>query len=378
MYMNWIKRHYEINFNELLKKGKALVLYGPRQVGKTSLIKHVIKGLEGRIFEGTGEDLLLKNSLETRNIQNFKLLFNNYDIIFFDEAQYINDIGISLKMMVDAMPDKIFIVTGSSSFNISDKISEPLTGRHTVRILYPISILELKNNMGGMDIYRKLDEFIVFGMYPEIFAFNNIKDKIEYLITLRNSYLFKDILSLENIKNSSKLMELLRLLAFQVGNEVSINELSNKLGIAKATVERYIDLLEKAFVIKKISSFSRNLRNEVSKSAKYYFFDNGLRNSVINNFNLISQRDDFGRLWENFIIMEFLKKQEYERIFSNNYFWRTYDKKEIDFVEEREGNLFGYEIKWKKEKVKTPALWQNTYPKASFTLITRENFLEFF
>lgn len=376
--MNWILRYYEDIFSDLIKKGKVFVLYGPRQVGKTSLIKKVLKNHDGKIFEGTGEDLLLKTTLEKREIQNYRLLFSDYDIIYIDEAQYVNQVGLVLKIMVDAMPDKVFIVTGSSSFNISHEISEPLTGRHIVRVLYPISLIELKRQFGSWEVFNRVEEFLVFGMYPEVFSLKSIKDKIEYLITVRNSYLFKDILSLENIKNSSKLVDLLRLLAFQLGNEVSVNELSNNLGIAKGTVERYLDLLEKAFVIKKLGSFSKNLRNEIQKSAKYYFYDNGIRNAVINNFSLVNERNDTGSLWENFIIMEFLKKQEYERIFSNNFFWRTYDKKEIDFVEERDGKLLGYEIKWKKEKIKTPSLWKRNYPNASYSLVNRENFLEFF
>jgi predicted AAA+ superfamily ATPase len=210
-----------------------------------------------------------------------------------------------------------------------------------------------------------------------VFTSQNISEKRDYLINLRNSFLFKDILELENIRNSRKLPDLLLLIAFQIGKGVSLNELSISLGIAKQTVERYLDLLEKAFVIMRVQGFSRNLRKEITKSSRYYFYDNGVRNAVINNFNDINTRDDIGALWENYLFMERIKKQTYHSIYANNYFWRTYDRKEIDFVEEREGKLFGYEFKWSAKKSKIPKLWLETYHNAEFTTITRENYLDF-
>lgn len=376
--MEWITRLYEKTVPKLFTRGKVLILYGPRRAGKTCLVQKILSGMTGKIYAATGEDIDLREVLESQKRQTIKLLFSEYDIIFIDEAQYIKDIGLSLKMLVDGLPDKKIIVSGSSSFDISTKISEPLTGRQVVRTLFPVSVSEMKAHVGGMDLYHKLEEILIFGLYPEQLNISGGQSKKEYLHSLKNAYLFKDILALENIKNPSKLIELLKLLAFQIGSEVSINELSRSLGIAKATVERYIDLLEKAFVIKKLGGFSRNLRSEISKTSKYYFIDNGIRNSVINNFNLLSNRDDTGRLWENFIISEFIKKQEYQRIFSNNYFWRTYDKKEIDFVEERDGRLIGYEIKWGPKKVKPPDLWLKTYPDATYKIVNRTNFLEYF
>jgi len=354
--MNWIKRWYEEEAGKFLKKGKVTVLYGPRRVGKTVLINKILDSSNSRIFRGNGEDIDLADILKSKKIETYRLFFSQYDIIFIDEAQYIKDAGLYLKMLVDLMPEKIFIVTGSSSFNISGAVSEPLTGRNVCRILFPISVLELKKQISNIEITGRLDEYLVFGMYPEIFSFNSIEEKIEYLVNLRNSYLFKDILALENIRNSSRLTDILKLLAFQMGNEVSINEISRKIGIAKATIERYLDLLEKAFVIRRIGSFSRNLRHEIARSAKYYFCDNGIRNALINNFNPLKDRDDTGRLWENFIVMEMIKKQEYLHLYSNNYFWRTYSRKEIDFVEERQGKLAGYEIKWTNENIKVPSL----------------------
>lgn len=373
--MNWIKRWYEEDAGDFLRKGKVSVLYGPRRVGKTLLINKILDNVNAKVFRGNGEDIDLADVLKSKKTETYRLFFSQYDIVFIDEAQYIENIGLYLKMLVDLMPEKIFIVTGSSSFNISGAVSEPLTGRNICRVLFPISVLELKKQIDNTKIIGRLEEYLIFGMYPEIFSFNSINEKVEYLISLRNSYLFKDILALENIRNSSRMTDILKLLAFQMGSEISINEISRKIGIAKATIEKYLDLLEKAFVIKKIGSFSRNLRNEIAKSAKYYFYDNGIRNALINNFNPLKDRDDIGKLWENFVVMEMIKKQEYLRQYSNNYFWRTYYKKEIDFVEERQGKLFGYEIKWAADNVKAPSLWLETYKEASFDVITRENFL---
>jgi predicted AAA+ superfamily ATPase len=269
------------------------------------------------------------------------------------------------------------VVTGSSSFDLSSKIGEPLTGRNTIRRLFPLSILELYQQFGGMDVLQMLELLMVFGSYPEVLKGKSKPDKTEYLLTIRDSYLLKDIFELENIRNPSKFSDLLKLLAFQIGKEVSLNELGNSLGIAKQSVERYLDLLEKSFIIKKVSGFSRNLRSEITKTSRYYFWDNGIRNAVINNFNFLDQRDDTGMLWENFLFMERIKKQEYQRLFSNNYFWRTYSRQEIDMVEERDGKLYGFEFKWKPRKTNAPALWKETYPGAGFQVITKENFLEF-
>ncbi len=367
---------YENTLPDIFQSGKVLTVYGPRRVGKTCLVQKMLSGISGRIYSGTGEDFDLKTVLESRRLQSIRLLFAEYDVIFIDEAQYISDVGLALKMLVDTFPDKRVIVSGSSAFDISNKVAEPLTGRQIIRTLFPISMAEMKAHCGGMDVYQRLEEFLVFGLYPEVLNLSGKESKTEYLHTLRNAYLFKDILALENIRNPSKLIELLKLLAFQIGGTVSINELSRSIGIAKGTVERYIDLLEKSFVIHKLGGFSKNLRSEVSKSSKYYFIDNGIRNAVINNFNLPASRNDMGMLWENFIISEFIKKQAYARIFSNNYFWRTYNKKEIDFVEERDGRLSGYEIKWGLKRVKAPDIWTKTYPDASFKVISKENFLE--
>ena len=373
----YYSRYYNQISDKLLQKGKVLVIYGPRRVGKTTLIENILKNYKGKYYYGVGEDINLRNILESQNLNLIKNSFTGYDLVVIDEAQTIKNIGVGLKMLVDHLKDVTVIASGSSSFDLSNKIGEPLTGRKRTIKLYPMSAIELAENTGRMEIYSRLDEMLIFGTYPEILNAPNSKDKQRLLEELRDSYLYKDILELENIRNSSKIYDLLLLLAYQVGKEVSLNELSNSLDLAKQTVERYIDLLEKSFVIKKVRGFSRNLRKEVTKTLRYYFLDNGILNAVINNFNPINIRNDIGALWENYLFSERLKKQEYHGISTENYFWRTYDRKEIDHVEVINENIFGYEFKWKKGKIKAPALWKETYPDAGFEIINKENFLDF-
>lgn len=372
----WYNRFYETK-DDYLEKNKVNLLYGPRRTGKTALMKHLFKNTDKRIFIGEGDDLQLRKILSSNDKNVILSAFQNYEIIFIDEAQRIPDIGWGLKILVDNLPDTIIIASGSSSFQLSSQVGAPLTGRNITSMLFPISVLELNMQFGGMHIIQNLENYLLFGMYPETLNKKNNQDKISYLFELRNSYLLKDILELENVKNSDKMFDLLLLIAFQIGNEVSLSELGNSLGIAKQTVARYLDLLEKAFIIKKIGGFSKNLRKEITKSNRYYFFDNGIRNAIINNFNRIEQRNDIGMLWENFMIMERIKKQHYHKIHSNNYFWRTYNQKEVDFVEEREGRLFGYEFKWSTKNKKIQQEWLDTYENASFEIINKENFLSF-
>ncbi len=377
MKKDWFKRFYENTEEILLQKGKVFVVMGPRRVGKTKLIEKIVSQFEGRVYSGTGDNLDLREILSTQRLKRIKSAFNPYDLIFIDEAQRIPNIGYSIKLLIDSFPEKIIVLTGSSSFKLSGQLGEPLTGRQKQKRLFPISVIELEKQFGGMYLIENLDELLVFGSYPEVLNQDAIVDKTDYLISIRDSYLLKDIFELEEVKFQTKLFDLLRLLAFQIGHEVSMNELANKLGIAKQSVERYLSLLENAFVIKRMGGFSRNLRNEITKSSRYYFFDNGVRNAIINNFNPVSNRNDMGMLWENFMVMERIKKQEYQRLFSNNYFWRTYDQKEIDFIEERDGKLFAYEFKYGKAKVKEPKQWRNAYPDSEFKVVTPENFLEF-
>ena len=373
--MQWIKRFYESDPSALFKKGKVVILYGARRVGKTMLMEKLLAGSEGQIFKGSGDDFERVAILSSRKIETYRLFFSPYDVIFIDEAQYVPNIGACAKLLIDIFPEKSVILTGSSAFNLSQTVSEPLTGRSIQRFLFPVSLMELKLERTDFQIFQDIESYLIFGTYPEVLSLDNAPENMEYLVNLRNSYLFKDILALEHIRNSQKLQGIVRLLAFQIGNEVSLNEIAVKTGLSKNTVERYLDLLEKAFVIKKISAFSRNLRNEISKSAKYYFWDTGIRNAVINDFRPIELRNDLGALWENFVVMELMKKYEYQRRYASFYFWRTYDQKELDLVVDENGQLSGYEIKWRDDKAKIPHLWVETY-KGHTEVITKENLLK--
>ena len=370
----WLQRKYEQDI-EFFKKGKVNLLYGPRRVGKTALLSKMLDNNKGTVFIGNGDDIQIRRILNSEDKTRILTAFHDYDFIFIDEAQRISKIGWGLKILVDNFPEKTIIASGSSSFKLTSQVGAPLTGRAITNILFPLSVTELKKQFGGMHLLQNLEQYLIYGMYPEILTKTNNTNKVSYLHELRNAYLLKDILEMENIRNSDKLYDLLRLLSFQIGNEVSLNELGNALGLSKQTIARYLDLLEKAFIIKRIGGFSGNLRKEVTKTYRYYFFDNGVRNAVINNFNLIDERNDIGMLWENFMVMERLKYQHYNELFSNNYFWRTYDKKEVDFVEERGGRLYGYEFKWNPKKAKIQQEWLDTYQNASFEVINKDNFL---
>ncbi len=377
MNNQWFIRYYEKNNISLLKRGKIFVLTGPRRTGKTELINKITSSFKGKFFMGTGDDMRLREILSSQYLQQILVNLGDYDLVFIDEAQRIPEVGIGLKLLIDHKPEMVIVITGSSSFSLTKSTGEPLTGRQIVRKLFPVSVLELYGQFGGMYIEENLEELLIFGSYPEVLKSSGKQEKIEYLNMLRDSYLLKDLFELEHVRYRGKLFNLLKMLAFQIGNEVSLNELSNKLDIAKQSVERYLELLEQAFIIIKVRGFSRNLRNEVTKTARYYFYDNGVRNALINNFNDLSTRNDIGMLRENFLFVERLKKQEYKRLYSNNYFWRTYDKKEIDMIEEREGKLFAYELKFSDKKAKIPDSWKQAYPESETEVISRKNYLEF-
>lgn len=370
-----IKRHY--NLKDLIQEQKALVIYGPRRIGKTTLLAEFLAKTKLKYKLDSGDNLRTQQILSSQDFSLIKEYAAGYKLIAIDEAQQIPNIGMGLKILVDQIPGIIIIVTGSSFFDLAQKIGEPLMGRKRTKTLYPISQIELLRQYNEFELKEKLEELLIFGSYPEILTMETRLKKIEVLEEIANSYLLKDVLSLERIKNSKPLLDLLKLIAFQVGNEVSLNELAVQLKLNIKTVDRYLDILEKTFVIKRIYSFSRNLRKELVNKCKYYFYDNGIRNAVILQFNDLADRNDIGALWENYLVMERLKKQAYAPIYSNNYFWRTYDQKEIDWVEERDGKLFGYEMKWGNKKCKEPKLWKETYDNAEFKIIDRENYLDF-
>ncbi|MFN4213016.1 MAG: ATP-binding protein [Microgenomates group bacterium] len=376
-----IKRAAFALIRKKLAPGKVLVVYGPRRVGKTFLLEQIIKDSffkNEKITFLKGDRKIVQDVFSSKNLNLMKdFIGKDTSFLILDEAQKIDQIGENLKILVDEWPNLKIIASGSASFDLANQLGEPLTGRKKTLKLYPIwakEIIETKNR----GFYEEnFEQFLIYGNYPEVLIKNSLKEKREYLEELVSDYLFRDILELENIKNNRKLRDLLTLLAFQIGKEVSLNELGNALDLHKNTVASYLDLLEKSFILVNIRGFSRNLRKEITKSSRWYFWDNGVRNALINNFNPPNLRDDIGELWENYLVLERLKKQTYEGLYSNNYFWRTYDKKEIDWVEEREGRLYGYEIKWAKDKIKPPGHWLATYPNASFQLISKGNYLSF-
>lgn len=365
---------------EKLEKGKVVILYGPRRVGKTTLLNQLRETLpDEKILYLQGEDAIVQKELASRNAKQYKSLRGNATLVIIDEAQSVEGIGDILKLWIDTAPDLKIIASGSASFDLAQKVGEPLTGRKKTVTMYPLAAGELIEELGVIDFKAAQEESLVYGAYPEIFQLASREEKEEYLKELISSYLYKDILALEQVRNAKTIRDLLMLLAFQIGKEVSHSELAASLGISKNTVARYLDLLEQSFVLLNIRGFSRNLRKEVTKTSRYYFFDIGVRNALVNNFNPIGLRDDLGQLWENWIIMERVKKQAYEGIGTNNYFWRTYDQKEIDWVEERDGKLYAYEISWKPKKMRKSVTQEflHAYPNSSFHNIHSENYLDF-
>lgn len=364
---------------EKIQENKVLLLYGPRRVGKTTLLKRFIEETQNSPLCKlvNGENKIIQDELGEPSIEALKKFVGDVKILIIDEAQKIPHVGEQLKLMVDHISGLSIIASGSASFSLAQHVGEPLTGRKKTIQLFPICAEEIIKTKDASYYKETRDSYLVFGGYPELFQLASNEQKKEYLLELIDSYLFRDILELERINNPKKLRDLLTLLAFQIGKEVSLNELARGLEINKNTVFRYLDLLEKSFVIINIRGFSRNLRKEVTKTSRYYFYDNGIRNALLNNFNSLSLRDDVGMLWENYIVMERLKKQSYHGLHSNNYFWRTYDQKEIDWVEEYDGNLHGYEITWSEKRSKPKKDWLSAYPGASWTVINQKNALEF-
>ena len=369
------KRQYD-NLTQFLSPNKVLVIYGPRRSGKTTILKNFLAKTKLKYRLDSGDNIQLRQILGSQDFSQIKNYASGYELIAIDEAQNIPNIGMGLKIIVDEIPGIKVIATGSSSFDLANKIGEPLTGRKRTIFLYPLSQMELSLDLNRFDLNQKLEEFLIFGSYPEIALLQDRNKKITALEELVNSYLFRDILALDKIKKSKKLVDLVKLLAFQVGSEVSLNELSTQLSLNVRTTERYLDLLEKSFVIISLGSFRRNLRNEILGKRKYYFLDNGVRNGIISQFNGLENRDDVGALWENFIFTEMIKSASYKERYANRYFWRTYDQKEIDFIEEREGKLFAYEFKW-NDKAKPPKEFLETYPNTEFKTINKENYLDF-
>jgi predicted AAA+ superfamily ATPase len=357
-----------------LRSGKVIILYGARQVGKTTLVEKLIEDTKDYLYFNADniEDRL---QLEQESATKFRVLFSDKKLIIIDEAQRVKNIGLNLKIIHDQLQIPI-IATGSSAFELANNISESLTGRKHELHLYPLSFEELSKHFGVFEEYKNLQNRLIYGSYPEVVKHHGQQKEI--LINLASSYLYKDILEWNKIKKSDKLIKLLQALAFQIGNQVSYNELSQIVGINKETVENYIDLLEKSFVIFSLKSFNRNLRTELKKSKKIYFYDNGIRNALINNFNQLELRNDVGALWENYIISERYKYNSSHNLFVNCYFWRTKNQQEIDFIEEQDGKLYAYEFKWSAhKKAKIPIAFQKAYPDANIEIIRPDNYFDF-
>ncbi|MBU4480024.1 ATP-binding protein [Patescibacteria group bacterium] len=355
-------------------KKRALIIYGPRRVGKTTLLKKYLdEQKDKKIIYAVGDDIKIRELFSSQIRDNILDFSNPYDIIAIDEAQQIPNIGIGTKMIIDTYPEKEIILTGSSSFELSNQIGEPLTGRHFKMTLLPFSQQEIGENR--FELQKNLENFLIYGTYPEILLSNNTEQKEKILNELISSYLYKDILVLDKIKSPDLLKDITRMLAFQIGNEVSLNEIAVALKTGTKTVSRYIDLLEKMFVIKKVTGFSRNLRNEITKKSKYYFYDLGVRNAVIGQFSKLNLRNDIGSLWENFIFMELYKQSIIKDSADNYYFWRTHTGVEIDIIKESHGKIKAFECKWSNKKTKAPKLWEETYPDTEFEVITKDNYL---
>jgi len=372
-----ISRYITQQVIDNLRPSKVVGVFGPRRSGKTVLMNFIKEKIGSKnILMVHGENLDVIEALSSQRTGTLKRFIGKNEYLFVDEAQKVPNIGVNLKLIVDTIPDVSILVTGSSSFDLRNKIGEPLVGRSQYFYLYPFSLLEV-GNTNYIKQKEILEEQLIYGFYPQVHTSETIKQKRIELESIRDGYLLRDILELDNLKDSLFIFNLLRLIAFQIGQDVSYSELASNLNVNKKTVMRYLELLEKSYVIFSHHGFSRNLRKEYSKSPRYYFWDNGIRNSLISNYNGLNLRDDVGKLWENFCITERTKYLKYKQISANKFFWRTYEKKEIDLIEERGGQLYAFECKYSKKNVKVPKDFINSYPGSDFSVINKDNYLDY-
>jgi len=370
----YISRSQEDRIEALLFSGKVVIITGPRRVGKTTMLKRIVEKAGRPFLYLNGEDQSTAELLERRTAENYRNLLSDSDMLVIDEAQHVPEIGYIAKLLHDELPDKQVVLSGSSSFEIVQKTGEPLTGRKITFELLPFAESELWGSSSPEKRKDLLRRRMVFGNYPEIYLMKSKDERVEYLRELRDSYLLKDVVKFENLRSAGKILNLLRLVALQVGSEVSYHELGRQLSMSKNTVEKYLDLLSKAYVLYKLEGFSRNLRKEITKSSRWYFFDNGIMNIVLNNLDDLSLRGDVGRLWENYIISERWKYLNISRQLARLHFWRTYDQQEIDLVEERGEELSAYEMKWKSQKQNPPIAWIKSYPQSTYQVICPDNY----
>ncbi|MDR2929811.1 MAG: ATP-binding protein [Propionibacteriaceae bacterium] len=372
----WIPR--QLDLADRIRPNRATIIHGPRRAGKTSLVDRHLATLSGqRILRASGDNIVVRDLLSGQDAARILAWTEGYDLLFLDEAQRIPEVGWGLKILVDSRPELTVIATGSASFALAGAVGEPLTGGQTPLTLFPISVGELRQVMNDYELSDSLDNFLVYGMYPEVRTSISDTDRRDVVRELTNSYLFKDILELDRVKHTKALQDLLTLIALQVGSLVSINELASTLGIDAKTISRYLDLFEKSYILYNLRGFSRNLRQEVTRTSKYYFWDTGIRNAVLNNFNPLQARGDVGALWENFVIIERLKALSYARQEPRLFFWRTWSQQEIDLIEEADGGLHAYAIKWNpKARSRRPSEFARAYPDASFTVVTPDTLLD--
>ena len=370
-----VRRTIQEAIEQSLFKGKAIIIYGARQVGKTTLIMAIQNAAAVPSLFLNCDEPDVRRALSDKTSTELKMLIGNNKLVLIDEAQRVGTIGLTIKLLTDTAPDIQVIATGSSAFELSSRIEEPLTGRKREFRLYPFSLTELGQKYSPLELNRIVERCMIFGLYPEII---NAPEAAETALReIARSYLYKDILTFQQIRNPEALERLVQSVALQTGNEVSYNELAQQVGVDKKTIESYLRILEQSFVIFRLGSFSRNLRNELKKSRKIYFVDTGIRNAVINNLNPPELRNDVGGLWENFVIAERMKRHHNQQLFPNTYFWRSHQKQEIDYLEERNGELKGYEIKWREKRMKVPTGFSAAYPDCPVSLINRENVMAF-
>ena len=377
--MEAIRRILHDEIEKRIRRQKVMLVFGARRVGKTVLLKQIVENYKGKTLLVNGESMDTVRMLADRSTSNYRQLFSGIDLLAIDEAQHIPEIGLKLKLLVDELPGIAVIATGSSSFDLQNQAGEPLVGRSTTFMLTPLSAEELMDSETHFEFASQTDNRIVYGFYPELQSLDSETEKREYLIDVVDAYLLRDILAIDGVKHAQKLHDLLRLIAWQVGSEVSLDELGKQLSLSHNTVERYLDLLQKVFVLYRIGGFSRNLRKEVSKSSKWYFQDTGIRNAVLRDFRPFNERQETerGALWENFIISERIKRNLNHRYGLNFYFWRTYDRQEIDLIEDDGLRLSAFEIKAGNKEPKLPKPFATAYPEADFNTINRNTYLEF-
>ena len=375
MGIDWIERALKPGIEKRLFKGRAILITGPRQVGKTSLIRRIIESMGEEYQFLDGDDPAVRRLLDSPNTEQLRQMIGNSRLVFIDEAQRFANIGLTAKMIIDQFQEKQLILSGSSSFNLSTTMEEPLTGRKWSYEIFPVSWQEWQDHIGYLKAEQDLDNRLVFGLYPDVLT--NRDDQPEILRELVESYLYKDVLGYAGLRKPGEIQKLTQALAFQVGQVVVYQEVGQLIGLDPKTIQRYIEILEKAYVLFRVPAFSRNLRNEIKTNRKIYFYDNGIRNAVIGGLQPLQNRNDTGALWENFLMSERRKLLQYRKKNADMYFWRTSQQQEIDYVEEEDGNLSAFEFKWNpKKKARFPKTFQNNY-NATSQVITRNNFREF-